>query len=94
EDALDTLLAELPAVRVRRGWEAVGLSQEADRATVAVRCAGSGAQSEVTSSYVIGADGANSPVRRWAGLAWHDEGYFYDWLVVDVNPRPGLDFPH
>lgn len=94
EDALDALLAELPAVRVHRGWEAVGLSQEPDRATLAVRCTGSGAQATVASSYVIGADGANSALRRWTGLAWHDEGYYHDWLVVDVRPRPGLDFPH
>ncbi|GAA4811623.1 bifunctional 3-(3-hydroxy-phenyl)propionate/3-hydroxycinnamic acid hydroxylase [Streptomyces ziwulingensis] len=94
EDALDGLLAELPSVCVRRGWEAVRLDQDARTATVTVRHTGTGERAAVTSSWVIGADGAHSAVREWAGIEWHDEGYFYDWLVVDVKPDPGLDFPH
>ncbi|MEU4660014.1 bifunctional 3-(3-hydroxy-phenyl)propionate/3-hydroxycinnamic acid hydroxylase, partial [Streptomyces sp. NPDC023723] len=94
ENALDEVLAALPSVCVRRGWEAVGLTQDEAAASVTVRHTGTGRRAAVTSSWVIGADGANSAVRRWAGLEWHDEGYFYDWLVVDVEPLPGLDFPH
>jgi 2-polyprenyl-6-methoxyphenol hydroxylase-like FAD-dependent oxidoreductase len=94
EDALDAVINGLPGVRVMRGWEAVEFAQDAASASVAVRSATTGEQITVTAPWVIGADGANSGVRRWAGIEWHDEGYFYDWLVVDVKPRPDLQFPH
>ncbi|MEI4272638.1 bifunctional 3-(3-hydroxy-phenyl)propionate/3-hydroxycinnamic acid hydroxylase [Klenkia sp. LSe6-5] len=93
EDALDRVVAGLPAVRVLRGQEAVGLDQDDDGATL--RLVGTdGTSSSLRAAWVVGADGANSRVRSWAGLAWHDEGYFYDWLVVDVRPQPHLRFPH
>ncbi|MFF3501798.1 bifunctional 3-(3-hydroxy-phenyl)propionate/3-hydroxycinnamic acid hydroxylase [Streptomyces sp. NPDC003247] len=94
EDAFDTLIARMPNVTVRRGWEAVALDQDADAVTLTVRGDASGTERSVRSAWLVGADGANSRVRRWAGLDWHDEGYFYDWLVVDVKPRPELRFPH
>ncbi|GAA5063765.1 3-(3-hydroxy-phenyl)propionate hydroxylase [Thermocatellispora tengchongensis] len=94
EKALDEVIGGLPTVRVMRGWEAVHLSQDADTATAAIRAAGTGEQLGVTARWVVGADGANSQIRRWAGIEWHDEGYFYDWLVVDVKPDPELEFPH
>jgi 2-polyprenyl-6-methoxyphenol hydroxylase-like FAD-dependent oxidoreductase len=53
-----------------------------------------GEEIAISAAWVVGADGANSKVRGWAGIEWHDEGYFYDWLVVDVKPRPGVEFPH
>ena len=94
ENALDAVVDGLPSVRVMRGWEAVEFAQGASLATVTVRSASTGEQCSVDVPWVIGADGANSGVRRWAGIEWHDEGYFHDWLVVDVKPRPGLVFPH
>jgi 3-(3-hydroxy-phenyl)propionate hydroxylase len=94
EDALDAAIDGLPSVRVMRGWEATELSQFPDSATVTVRSPRTGEQAAVTAPWVIGADGANSKIRQWAGIEWHDEGYFHDWLVVDVKPRPGLEFPH
>ena len=32
----------------------------------------------------MGCDGANSTVRDLVGVAVHDLGFFYDWLIVDV----------
>jgi 3-(3-hydroxy-phenyl)propionate hydroxylase len=94
EHELDEIVAALPSVTVMRGWEAVALSQDDRAATLTVRRTGDATQHDITAPWVIGADGANSRVRRWAGLEWHDDGYFFDWLVVDVKPRPGLAFPH
>ena len=48
----------------------------------------------VTAQYLIGADGATSKVRERMRGGWHDLGYFFDWLVVDVQPKPELQFPH
>lgn len=83
QPALESLLAEraaqLPTCEIRRGFEVTGLEQGDDR--VAVRAADGRA---VTARYVVGCDGANSTVRSLAGLAVHDLGFFYDWLIVDV----------
>jgi 3-(3-hydroxy-phenyl)propionate hydroxylase len=94
EERLDALIAGLPSVRVLRGWEAEALAQDGTGAAVRIRSADTAQRLDLSAAWVVGADGANSRVREWAGLEWHDEGYFYDWLVVDVRPRPGLRFPH
>jgi 3-(3-hydroxy-phenyl)propionate hydroxylase len=94
EADLDKVIDGLPSVRVMRGWEAVGVAQDVDTATITVSSTDTGEQRSVTARWLVGADGANSQIRRWAGLDWHDEGYFHDWLVVDVKPHPGLGFPH
>ncbi|ABK75492.1 bifunctional 3-(3-hydroxy-phenyl)propionate/3-hydroxycinnamic acid hydroxylase [Mycolicibacterium smegmatis] len=94
EDALEALVARVDNVRVIRGWEATALRQCEDRATVAIRSASTGAEMTIDAEWVIGADGANSKVREWAGLGWHNDGYYFDWLVVDVKPSHELNFPH
>ena len=94
EDRLDDIVAGLESVTVRRGWEMTALESGDTGALLSVREVASGRASEVRTAYVIGADGANSAVRRASGLDWHDEGFFYDWLVVDVVPDPDLGFPH
>lgn len=94
EDALDAIVAGIPNVRVRRGWEARSLSLDEDRVTVDVTAVTDGATSEIAAQWVIGADGANSTVRSLVDIEWHDDGYFYDWLVVDVKPSADVSFPH
>ncbi len=94
EDRLDQVAAALPSVVVHRGWEALGVSQHDDGVDVRLRRSGSAQERSLTARWVIGADGANSRVREWSSIAWRDRGFSYDWLVVDVRPRPGLEFPH
>ena len=36
---------------------------------------------------VVGCDGANSTVRDLLGPTFEDHGFFYDWLIVDVDLR-------
>ncbi|NIH88346.1 bifunctional 3-(3-hydroxy-phenyl)propionate/3-hydroxycinnamic acid hydroxylase [Amycolatopsis granulosa] len=90
EARLDALAGGLPPVRVLRGWEATGLDAAAGTVTARRGCE----RMTLAAAWIVGADGANSRVRRWAGAGWHDEGYFHDWLVVDVKPGPELHFPH
>ncbi|MCM0621422.1 bifunctional 3-(3-hydroxy-phenyl)propionate/3-hydroxycinnamic acid hydroxylase MhpA [Nocardioides bruguierae] len=94
EDKLDDLVAQLPSVTVCRGWQATGIEQDADGATLSLRATDGDEEAVVRASWLIGADGANSAVRRWSGIEWADLGFFYDWLVVDVIPDPALEFPH
>ena len=79
EALLDERARRLPGVEVRRGVEVTGLDQ--DRDMVVLHTA---AGQDVRARYVVGCDGANSTVRRLAGLPVDDLGFFFDWLIVDV----------
>jgi 2-polyprenyl-6-methoxyphenol hydroxylase-like FAD-dependent oxidoreductase len=85
EQILDERARALPGVSVERGAEAVGLRTEADSVVVETRRA-SGERSELRARFAVGCDGASSFVRDRIGSGWHDLGFQFDWLVVDVLP--------
>lgn len=92
---LDAVLREGVArfanVEVRLRHEATAVRDAGDRASVAVRAAGTGASSEWTARYVVGCDGARSLVRDTIGASMIDLGLHQPWLVVDVVARPGSE---
>ncbi|AHK27393.1 monooxygenase [Rhodococcus opacus PD630] len=94
EGKFQELLESLPNVTVLRGWEYQGHRDDGGSVTVTLTDTTDGAPCELTTGYLIGADGANSRVRTDIGSAWHDHGYFFDWLVVDVAPAAERQFPH
>jgi flavoprotein hydroxylase len=83
QPALEALLDErrraLPGVTLRTGVgvDAVEVTGET------VRLHGADG-TDVRARYVVGCDGADSAVRALCGLAVHDLGFHYDWLIVDV----------
>jgi 2-polyprenyl-6-methoxyphenol hydroxylase-like FAD-dependent oxidoreductase len=85
EQILDARVRTLPSVTVERSAEATALSIEPERVAIAVQRAG-GAPRELCARYAVGCDGANSRMRDWIGSGWHDLGFHFDWLVVDVEP--------
>lgn len=44
-----------------------------------------GSETTTSAAYVVGCDGANSTVRELLNLEFEDQGFFFDWLVVDVK---------
>lgn len=86
-------LDELPNVTILRGWEYRAHHDSGKQVTVTLTDP-DGRDREVTTEYLVGADGANSKVRADIGSSWHDHGYFFDWLVVDVAPKASFQFPH
>ncbi|CAN5301402.1 bifunctional 3-(3-hydroxy-phenyl)propionate/3-hydroxycinnamic acid hydroxylase [soil metagenome] len=66
------------------GLELVAMTQ--DESGVTLDAAGpDGARTLIKARYVIGADGANSTVRRLSGLTLDDLDFDEPWLVVDVK---------
>ncbi len=65
ENALSGRLAELGGA-VRRGHEMTGFDQDDDAVTVSAT--GPGGRYQLRAAYLVGCDGAHSPVRRLAGI--------------------------
>lgn len=93
EARLDRELDAQATVLIRRGAVATISSQCADGVDVDITDIATERTDRIRASYVIGADGANSSVRERLAVPWHDLGYFFDWLVVDVLPKGDVELP-
>ncbi|SPT51406.1 bifunctional 3-(3-hydroxy-phenyl)propionate/3-hydroxycinnamic acid hydroxylase [Actinomadura madurae] len=86
ERVLSKRVEALPHVKILRGYEVVELVQ--DENGVLLDAAGPVAEHRrFRARWVIGADGANSFVRRHMDTPVTDLGFFYDWLIVDTAPH-------
>jgi 3-(3-hydroxy-phenyl)propionate hydroxylase len=95
EEVLAAAADAEPAITVRRGIEVVGLTQDDDGVTLAVR--DGGADRSVRAAAVLGCDGAGSTVRRLIGGSMRRLGAPDRWLVLDVRalaPLPIWPGPH
>jgi 2-polyprenyl-6-methoxyphenol hydroxylase-like FAD-dependent oxidoreductase len=86
EGALERRARSFPNVQLLRGFDAHVLHDAGGAVHVAARSE-RGEQVDVRARYAVGCDGANSFVRGAIGAGWHDLGFAYDWLVVDVVPH-------
>jgi flavoprotein hydroxylase len=86
----------LPTVEVNGGWEVASPVDEGDHVRFEARRGDpapggrwvpSDESREVTARYLIGADGANSGIREALGAEYHDLGFKFDWLILDVIPH-------
>ena len=84
ERALRAHLASVDNIDVALGLELVGLTQDADGVTLALK-SDDGVQRDVRARYVIGCDGASSKVRALVGIELEDLGFDEPWMVVDVK---------
>ena len=81
-------VAAAAGVELRLGAEVVRVEQDAE--SVAAVCSDG---TVVRGRWLVAADGAASPIRKSLGIAFVDQGFDQDWLVVDVQltgDDPGL----
>jgi len=86
EAALERRARSFASVRILRGFDAHLLHDAGDSVLLGARSE-AGDALEVRAHYAVGCDGANSFTRAAIGSGWHDLGFAYDWLVVDVIPH-------
>jgi 3-(3-hydroxy-phenyl)propionate hydroxylase len=82
EAALRDALADQPTATLRERWEFRSFVDCADGVTATF--ATPAGERDIRARYLIGADGARSPVRQAAGIAFDDLGFEEPWLVVDA----------
>jgi len=82
EAALRRSLDQYPNATLEHGWTVRRFVDDGEGVTTEIVTA-TGARS-VRSRYLVGADGARSPVRTAAGIAFEDLRFEEPWLVVDV----------
>jgi 3-(3-hydroxy-phenyl)propionate hydroxylase len=91
ERALRAKLQRSPHARVLLGAAFEGLG--VDAGGVGVEIAGPEGPLRVQARYVVGCDGAWSPVREAIGSRLDDLQFDEPWLVIDAIPRPGARLP-
>lgn len=91
EAALRDILATEPRCEVRLGRRFAALAQDSDG--VAARVFGPDGPEDIRARYLVGCDGASSPVRQAIGGTLSDYGFDEPWLVVDVRVQPGSRTP-
>ncbi len=68
------------------GWDAVGLEESAGDVTVSVRELSTGQDGQITASFVVGCDGANSKVGEFMGVGEIDHHATHRSLIIDIWP--------
>ena len=84
EDVLRSRLSQLSTVKVELGVELSGFRSSSNSVEAKLRD-DQGNERTVTARYLVGADGANSLVRRLLGQDFKGKTYAEDWLVVDAK---------
>jgi 2-polyprenyl-6-methoxyphenol hydroxylase-like FAD-dependent oxidoreductase len=82
ERTLEAKARSMPCVEVRRGWRLETLTQDDTGVQAVIASADDGSKRTVGASFVIGADGAGSTVRKQAGLQYEGPGEIAYWLYV------------
>ncbi|MGW6743030.1 bifunctional 3-(3-hydroxy-phenyl)propionate/3-hydroxycinnamic acid hydroxylase MhpA [Streptomyces sp. NPDC055025] len=91
ESALIARGAELPGLRVLRGYEAKEITDDGTGVDVVAESA-TGGRLALRARCLVGCDGANSVVRAGMGAAFTELGFSHDWLTCDVTLDAPRDF--
>ncbi len=82
ETALRRLVSASPLVEARLGRTLVAFTQDADGVSATVE--GPSGTEAVRARWLVGCDGARSPVREALGIGQSDYGFDEPWLVIDA----------
>ncbi|SFN19583.1 bifunctional 3-(3-hydroxy-phenyl)propionate/3-hydroxycinnamic acid hydroxylase [Variovorax sp. OV329] len=93
ETVLRAGLSRFPKVEVRLNHELLALEQDAHGVRFDLRDRITGNQIQQRARYLVGCDGARSPVRQHMGSALVDLGLRQPWLVFDVVLDEAVDLP-
>src|SRR5574340_30513 len=91
EQVLAEAVAAMDNVTLVRGAEVVGLDERDDHVQVTFTSTVL-KQRFARARFVIGCDGANSFVRERMGTTMEDQGFFFDWLIVDIIPKDEIEW--
>ena len=91
ERALRAALAVSPDADVRLGWRLESVAQDAKG--VAADVTGPDGRASIRARYLVGCDGAWSPVREAIGGGLFDYQFDEPWLVLDVRVSPDSKVP-
>jgi 3-(3-hydroxy-phenyl)propionate hydroxylase len=91
EHALRDKLAVSPQADVRLGWRLERFSQDADGVSATVT--GLNGPTTIRARYMVGCDGAWSPVREAMGGGLFDYQFDEPWLVIDARVTPESKLP-
>jgi len=87
ERVLRERLTRYPTVEVRLGVELEGFVDDGSHVHARLKTA-DGCTNQVRARFLVGADGANSLVRRLLGLSFDGRSFQQDWLIVDARGVP------
>lgn len=91
ERTLRQRLAQTEAVTVNLATELLAF-READDGVIAELRRADGSEFQAKASYLVGADGAGSPVRSMIGQDFGGKSFVEDWLIIDAkNPSQPID---
>jgi 3-(3-hydroxy-phenyl)propionate hydroxylase len=91
EATLRRRLDDFAGVRTELGWRFEALAQDGDGVTATI--ATPDGSKTVRARYLVGCDGAASPVRKAMGSGVFDFQFDEPWLVVDARMLPGARLP-
>jgi 3-(3-hydroxy-phenyl)propionate hydroxylase len=91
ETALRGAVATAPTAQTSLGWRFDSFTQDADGVTVGVTTPEG--PKTIRARYLVGCDGASSPVREAMGGGLFDFQFDEPWLVVDARVLPGARTP-
>jgi len=87
---LEGKLSKFPSVRLQRGTEVIGVTNEKHRVGVCLRDTVTGNESSVWARYLVACDGHKSSIRKLTGMVASEKDYGLSFLMADFDDHSGL----